>query len=82
MRKKKAKRKARYRLASQPGVLHAITSSNKPFPARAAIVRAAELDAAVAQRDKYKYLTADLRYIGIVAGSLFAILIILSFVLS
>ncbi len=81
MKKKRAKRRARYR-ATKPaeGFPKGMAATSQPSRA---IVTAATGTAtsSQAQKEQHKYLLPELRQIGIIAASLFLILIILSFIL-
>jgi|GEM_PF-1809538 len=81
MKKKRAKRRARYRATKPAGVFpKGIAATSQPSKT---IVTAAAGTATLsqAQKEQHKYLLPELRQIGIIAASLFLILIILSFIL-
>lgn len=80
MTRKKAKRRAKYRFAKQPPAPSRETTLTSPLSSRAVTITSTEVGLPATQKDRYRYLLADLRQIGIIAASLFLILIVLSFI--
>lgn len=81
MKKKRAKRRSRYRATKPAGVSpKGMVTTSQPSKA---IATAAPSTATLSQpqKEQHKYLLPELRQIGIIAASLFFILIILSFIL-
>ncbi len=81
MKKKRSKRRIKHRAALQSQTPSRPTTTVSQMPKRMVSTGLAGPDFPSIQRDKYKYVLADLRWIGVIAMSLFLILIVLSFVL-
>lgn len=81
MKKKRAKRRAKYRATKPAGVPSKVTVT--PSEPSKAMATASSSTAILpqARKEQHKYLLPELRQIGIIAASLFFILIILSFIL-
>lgn len=81
MKKKRNKQRAKYRAATQPQTLPKATATPSPTSKRVVSAGSAELGSLAIHKDRYRYLPSDLRQIGVIAGGLFLILIVLSFIL-
>ncbi len=81
MKKKKSRRRIKHKVATRSQTSPRVTTIVSPTPKRMTATGLAELNIPSMQRDKYKHVLADLRRIGVIAGSLFLILVVLSFIL-
>lgn len=81
MKKKRGKRRIKHRAVPHPQTSLRVTTTVSPVPKRMAVTSSAESDILNTQRDKYRYVLGDLRWIGVIAGSLFLTLIVLKLIL-
>ncbi len=81
MKKKRDKRRKKYRAAIRSQTLPRTPTPVAPAAKTTLAASSPALATSATQKEKYKYLLADLRQIGIIAGSLFLILIIMNFIL-
>lgn len=81
MKKKRSKRRIKYRAVPHSQTSFRATTTISPMSKRMVATGFAGSDTINVQKDKYRYVLIDLRWIGVIAGSLFLILIVLSFIL-
>ncbi len=82
MKKKRGRRRTKYRATMRPQTLSRASAPAAPLAKTKVVMNLSQAGLLATQKEKYRYVLADLRQIGAIAGALFGILIILSFVLS